>query len=95
MAGEDSLYQPGPGPTGTPDVELAEYLQRELNEIARVLSAGTFQLMRLDKWGTLPPKPRNGDIAYFLDSVVPAPGGPEGLYMYVGARSRWESIKTV
>ena len=97
MAERDVLYVKAvAAPAGSLE-ELALYIDEELEQISRALGVGAFQTMRLIPWGTLPPRPRPGDIAYLLADAGQEPPAQEGLYMWdrnPGA-GRWEPIKVI
>ena len=82
-------YKPSLGPTLENDA-LQQYLYAELESIARAINGGEFQYIRLDVLNELPPRPADGDIAYFAQDVVSPGAQSEGLYSYEA--NQWKKL---
>lgn len=87
----DTPYTPAARPPSDNPEALAEYIDRELREIARVLTTGVLPYIRGDRWYQLPPRPQIGDLA-FLDGSI-GQGGQEGWHEYVSqAGGTWVKL---
>jgi hypothetical protein len=90
MSEADVGYIPQARPPAQ-DAALAEYVDRELHEISRVLQSGILPLIRGQEWNRLPPRPRIGDLAYLAASI--GQGGSEGWHEYVSqGGGTWQKL---
>lgn len=61
------MYKPGQYKNGD---DVAEFIVRELNKLSSELITIDVETADLQPWYVLPPKPREGAIAFLVDSIV-------------------------
>lgn len=76
------IYAPRPAPSAEERAtrELAQYVERELQTLARAIAE--FSILRVTVLNVAPEKPRDGMIAY-ADGTNWNPGSGEGHYGYI------------